>query len=102
MFRRFCEIAEQAAVSASRREFLGRLGRGALMLAASVGGWLALPPAAEAAKRGVKCCGTQYNYGVCHPPRGNCVLVDSCVQGWGSWTGCRWDCGGTLITTSCG
>jgi hypothetical protein len=80
MFRSFCGIAEQAAVSASRREFLGRLGRGALMLAASVGGWLALPPAAEAAKRGVKCCGTQYNYGVCLSGTA-CSLIAACKAG---------------------
>ena len=48
MFEKFNQIAEQSATSASRRQFLGRLGKGALAAAAAVGGLLALPGAAEA------------------------------------------------------
>lgn len=49
MFEKLNQIAEQAATSASRRQFLGRLGKGALAVAAAAGGLLALDKTAEAA-----------------------------------------------------
>ena len=49
MFEKFSQIAEQAATSASRRQFLGRLGKGALAAAAAVSGLLVFPGDAEAA-----------------------------------------------------
>ena len=48
MFDKIGRMAEQAATSASRRQFLGRLGRAALAAAAAAGGILALPHVAEA------------------------------------------------------
>ncbi len=43
MFENFGRFAEQVATDASRRQFLGCFGRGALAVAAAVGGMLALP-----------------------------------------------------------
>ena len=51
MFEKLSQAAEQMATSASRREFLGRLGGAAMALAAAVGGLLAHPNTAEAAPR---------------------------------------------------
>ena len=54
MFEKFGQIAEQVATNVSRRQFLGRSGQMAMVLAAALGGLLALPSAAEAA--GNRCC----------------------------------------------
>lgn len=51
MFEKFSVVAEQAAISASRRQFLGRLGRGAMLAAATIGGLLAMSSSAEAGRR---------------------------------------------------
>jgi hypothetical protein len=50
MFEKISRVAEQAATNASRRQFLGRFGRAALGAAAAVGGILAIPDVAQAAK----------------------------------------------------
>ena len=47
MFEKVGQIAEQVATSVSRRQFLGRLGGGAMAVAAGVGGLLALPAVAH-------------------------------------------------------
>lgn len=49
MFEKFNQYAEHAAMNASRREFLGRLGRGALAAAAAAGGLLAMTHDGDAA-----------------------------------------------------
>jgi hypothetical protein len=54
MFERFSRIAEQTATSVSRREFLGRFGRGAMIAAAAASGLL-LPDAAHARRRPAVC-----------------------------------------------
>ena len=54
MFEKVSQMAEQVATTVSRRQFLGRSGRAAMVLAAALGGLLALPSAAEAA--GNRCC----------------------------------------------
>jgi hypothetical protein len=51
MFEKLTQMAEQAAISMSRRQFLGRFSRGACGVAAAVGGMLALPHLAEAKPR---------------------------------------------------
>lgn len=48
MFKKFNRLAEQAATSVSRRQFLGRLGRGAAAAAAVMGGLLVFPGDAHA------------------------------------------------------
>jgi hypothetical protein len=50
MFEKISQLAEQAATSASRREFLGRFGRGAMVMAAAMGGLLAMPAVSHAGK----------------------------------------------------
>jgi hypothetical protein len=50
MFERVGSLAERVATNVSRRAFLGRLGQGALGLAAIFGGVLALPSQARADK----------------------------------------------------
>ena len=45
MFEKFGQMAERAATSVSRRQFLGRFGRGAVAVAAAIGGLLAFPAA---------------------------------------------------------
>jgi hypothetical protein len=63
MFERVIQIAELAATSASRRQFLGRLGRGALAAAASAGGLLGNPDAVEAARnRRPRCCNYRFHF----------------------------------------
>ena len=55
MFDKFSRAAEKAAASVGRREFFGRLGRGAAALAAGLGGVLLTATDAEAT--GGWCCG---------------------------------------------
>ncbi len=51
MFEKISELAEQAAANASRRQFLGSLGRGAMAAAAAMAGVLAMARPAHAARR---------------------------------------------------
>ena len=55
MLDKFNQLAEQAATSVSRRQFLGRFGRGAGAAAAACAGLLACASPAWAAKR-IKVC----------------------------------------------
>ena len=54
MFERVGDLAEKLATNVCRRAFLGRLGQGALGLAAVIGGVLAFP--AQAGAGGVRWC----------------------------------------------
>ena len=67
MFEKVSQMAEQAATRASRRQFLGRVGRGAMVVAATVGGLLAVPGEAEAA-RGSRGCPPG-----CYRVKGKCI-----------------------------
>jgi hypothetical protein len=49
MFEKVGQLAERVATSVSRRDFLGRFGRGAMAVAAAAAGLLALPNSAQAA-----------------------------------------------------
>ena len=60
MFEKLGHVAEQMATSLSRRECLGRLGRGALAVTAAIGGLLALP-GSGGAHPGVHYCGPGSN-----------------------------------------
>jgi hypothetical protein len=51
MFERLVDVAERSATRASRRQFLGRIGRGALFTAGVVGGFLAFGAEVQAGKR---------------------------------------------------
>jgi hypothetical protein len=83
MFRKLTQVAGDAAISVSRRQFLGRLGRGSLIAVGVVAGILAVPEHAEAAKcpagwhqcgaRGFKkkrCCPPGYH---CQPYHGSLI-----------------------------
>jgi hypothetical protein len=56
MIEKVNQIAQQMAIRASRRQFLGRLGRGALVAAGAISGFLAFGAEAQAGKP--KVCGT--------------------------------------------
>ena len=62
MFEKVSRIAERAATGASRRQFLGRIGTGAMAAAAAFAGLLVDVSPAQAGRRGdrkrkrVKCC----------------------------------------------
>ena len=90
MLDKFTQIAEQAATKASRRQFFGRLGRGAMVVAATLGGLLTLGEDVQAAP--VLCgpnspgqcrgrpvgspCGTRNRPGMCvGAPACTCKLV---------------------------
>ena len=51
MFEKVSQMAEQAATNVSRRQFLGRFGRGAMVVAAAAGGLLAYPGGALAGRK---------------------------------------------------
>ena len=64
MLEKIGGLSQQVVTSASRRKLLGRFGRGAMTLAAVVGGALAFPRHAWAAPRkcGGQICPPGYNY----------------------------------------
>ena len=55
MFEKVSQAAERVATRASRRQFLGRLGRGAMAAAAAAAGLLALPTVSRGAKKPYIC-----------------------------------------------
>ncbi len=65
MFERVGNLAERVATKVSRRAFLGRLGQGALGLAAVIGGVLALPGQAWADPNKYCCIGSCKAYTAC-------------------------------------
>ena len=73
MFEKIGRAAEKAAASVPRRQFLGRLGRGAAMLAGALGGILLTAGTAEAG--GGWCCltGTGCIRGKCRGVYGTTV-----------------------------
>ena len=58
MFERVGNLAERVATNVSRRSFLGRLGQGALGLAAAIGGVIAFPGQAYADATKYCCTGS--------------------------------------------
>jgi hypothetical protein len=75
MLEKFNHLAEQAATNVSRRQFLGRFGRGALTVAAAAGGLLAFPGHASAGRGrcppGYYVCGRDRDRDVICCPRGS-------------------------------
>ncbi len=84
MFAKVSQVAERMATNASRREFLGRFGRGAMAAAAALGGVLALPGPGEAARKPRYACpGTS---------QGSCIGLsegDTCNGGLGFTGTCK-------------
>lgn len=85
MLEKIGQFAEQAATNVSRRQFLGRLGRGATLIAVAAGGLLAFDSSGEAARRPPRvcsefsCCGCagQFEGSECSSERasGKCVGI---------------------------
>ena len=73
MFKKIGQLAEQTATRASRRQFLGRLGRGAMTATAIAAGFLAFGSEAAAASRR---CATDADC-----PRGRICEGGRCVKG---------------------
>jgi hypothetical protein len=72
MFEKVGQIAQRAATSASRREFLGRLGRGALVAAGAAASFVAFGTDAQAGRK----CTTDEDC-----PRGHICQGGRCVKG---------------------
>jgi len=64
MLERVSQLAEQAAANVSRRQFLGRIGKGAGMTAAVLGGLLIHSPPAWAGRK-VRMCADPSSYSEC-------------------------------------
>src|SRR5262245_35493618 len=76
MFEKVSQSAEKLAITTSRREFLGSVGRGAMAAATAAGGLLALPAVAAAARRAEWCSPTRSSY-LCT----NSVIGGACGNG---------------------
>lgn len=78
MLRKFNQLAERAATDVSRRQFLGRVGRGAGAAAAALGGLLAAGAPVLAGKK-VRICADPSTYGPCSglPLGSPCGVNDS-------------------------
>jgi hypothetical protein len=96
MFDKVSEAAEKLATTASRREFMGWLGRSAAAVAAVLGGLCAASLAHGRPPRGgVTCCYTYGGVSGCTPPQLGCKIVKA------DCTGCLWKCNGVLMTSPC-
>lgn len=74
MFEKVVQLAEHVAANASRRQFLGRLGRGAMAAAAALAGLLAASADVEAGNR---VCGSNSLSPCIGAPVGTpCLLID--------------------------
>src|SRR5262245_18495871 len=62
MFEKVNQMAERAATDVSRREFIGRLGRASMKVAATAGGLLALPAIVNAGRQAIWCSPTSSSY----------------------------------------
>ena len=102
MFEKIGRLAEAAAanVSVSRRGFFGQLGRGALVVAGTLGGLLSTGAPVRAGNP-VSCCG----WGKCNPPAQGCVFLGAggCYYGprGGVRAHCDWNCNGTGMSSHC-
>jgi hypothetical protein len=82
MFERIGSLAEGVATDVSRRAFFGRLGQGALGLAAVIGGVLASPVTARADQMSCWCCSfAGRSYLVCSKTPYGCGFVHAGCKG---------------------
>jgi len=99
MFDRVSEAAEKLVKNVSRREFMGRLGRSATVIAGVIGGLCAAPRVAQGNPpiTGAPCCwgGDHVITGGCAAPMKHCSLVSA------DCTGCVWNCKGVMMTSVC-
>jgi hypothetical protein len=75
MFEKLSVIAGRSVTRASRRQFLGRVGRSALVAAGALGGFLAFGSDAQAGKRNRRCTSDA------NCPRGYICEGGRCVKG---------------------
>ena len=102
MIDKLSRLAEQVATNVSRRGFMGRVGKGAMAVAATVCGMLGYSAVAEEAaedekKGGHGCCGN----GKCPKPTGQKVKfrgTENCRQ---QTARCVWIVDGQRVTTPC-
>ena len=75
MLEKVSQLAEQAATSVSRRQFLGRIGKGSAAAAAALAGLLVLPAATRAGRGGGVC--TTESVGSCRglPVNSPCIVT---------------------------
>ncbi|HKB36611.1 MAG TPA: hypothetical protein VKD72_09170 [Gemmataceae bacterium] len=97
MFEKVGRVAERVALGMSRRSFLGRIGPGALALAAAVGGLLAAPGAAYARGRNGLPCGPDS-----FPGCQFAVTGSSCTSSPGCYGTCVYLRGTTICGCSLG
>jgi len=86
MFEKLNQLAHHAATDASRRQFLSRLGKAALGVAAAAAGLLALPGEAHGAQSKARCCyyrcggrGGASGVYVCHADGSACGTKKGCT-----------------------
>lgn len=82
MFEKVSQMAEEAATHASRREFLGRLGRAAATAAGVLGGLLLVPMDSHARRDNGNPCAPYIKarcpdgHVICCPKGAKCVMPD--------------------------
>ena len=90
MLEKVSQLAEQVATRMSRRSLLGKIGQGALAVAAALG-ILVLPKVASAAGGGKRCC--WYYHATINAYTTQCVNVREACPGYPSYQqivqGCR-------------
>jgi hypothetical protein len=98
MFDKIGRLAEAAAtnVSVSRRGFFGQLGRGALVVAGALGGFLGAA-APVLAGGSVPCC----IRGKCSQAGNGCVFMGAYCGPYGRKAHCYWNCNGVQETSMC-
>jgi hypothetical protein len=98
MFEKIGRLAEAAAanVSVSRRGFFGQLGRGALVVAGTLGGLLSTGAPVRAGTQ-TPCCG----WGHCSAPAQGCVFVGTLTCYYPTNARCVWNCNGTSMRSRC-
>ncbi|MCA9110825.1 MAG: hypothetical protein KDA52_12805 [Planctomycetaceae bacterium] len=99
MLKKLNSLAQQTATNVSRRQFLGRLGKGSAVAVMAAGGLLAASGAAQAGRGGNKksACGEGY---ACYPPLGQrgCRFVGGFS---GDGPDCTWNCKGQVFHNDC-
>ena len=76
MFEKISQMAEQCAGGVSRRQFLGRMGRLALAVAAGAAGILSLPAVSQAAGRPPRVCSANSFPSCAGLPEGTACFAD--------------------------
>ena len=99
MLKKLNSLAQQTATNVSRRQFLGRLGKGSAVAVMAAVGFLATSGTAQAGRGGNKssCCPQGW---ACAKPPGQkgCRFVGCFTD---TPTPCTWKCGDQFFHTDC-